>query len=69
MKREERCDMVSVGSIGEAGRYVSETVKLEREFDPSRTEVPDTVAPAPAGSTLRRFYEVVRLPRLVSDGR
>jgi hypothetical protein len=69
MKREQRCDMVRAGPTGETGRYVSETVKLEEEFDRSRTEVPETVAPAQAGSTLRRFYEMVRFPRLVSDGR
>lgn len=61
--------MVSAGPMGETGRYVSENVKLAQEFDRSRTEEPETVAPAQAGSTLRRIYELVRFPPRCPDGR
>ena len=50
------------GPTGEGGRLLSERRKLVEEFDPSRTEVPETVAVARAASTLRRISRLVRFP-------
>ncbi len=40
----------------------SETIKLAKEFDPSRPGVPETVAAAQAASTQRRIFRVGRFP-------
>ncbi|MCI0664705.1 MAG: IS110 family transposase, partial [Acidobacteria bacterium] len=50
------------GREAEAGRYLTEPSELAEESDPSRTEVPETVAPASAGSTRRRISSLVLTP-------